>query len=405
MSRVVQRAADAPLVIGHRGACGYLPEHTLASYRMAIGMGVDFIEPDLVLTKDQRLIARHDNELSLTTDVARRREFVHRFTTKLVDGVQRKGWFCEDFELSEIKALRVLDSYPDRHGSLEMDEAELRIPSIEEVIALVREEEARSGSRIGIYPETKIPTYYARNGCYLDGSPIHQSIGRLLIEALLREGFSAPDRVFIQSFEIANLIELHERIMPSNGLTLPLIQLFGDIEGGMVLPEGDFSMPYDLRYHHQRGDDLGSYYGNLAEIAEVVSRRSYRSLLCKEAIEWMAGHYASGIGLWIGNLLPKSPLGGLDVGASALTGRNGAADHGTMSALIRFARKRGMHLHAYPLCLMAPSPQSSGIAWRDREIEEALQLFNQGVNGLFCNLPDIGVEAKRRFLAGGDRSE
>jgi glycerophosphoryl diester phosphodiesterase len=170
-------AANSPLVIGHRGACGYLPEHTLASYRLAIEMGVDFIEPDLVLTRDNRLIARHDNELSLTTDVAQHREFADRYTTKQVDGMQRAGWFCEDFELSEIKTLRSRWSSADNPEWPDPDEAILGIPTLEEIIALVKEEETTGGLSIGIYPETKYPTYYAFEGGYLDGSPIRQSIG------------------------------------------------------------------------------------------------------------------------------------------------------------------------------------------------------------------------------------
>jgi glycerophosphoryl diester phosphodiesterase len=405
MKRLVQGVDANPLVIGHRGACGYLPEHTLASYRMAIEMGVDFIEPDLVLSRDHRLIARHDNELSLTTDVAQRREFRHRFTTKLVDGVQRKGWFCEDFELSEIKALRVLHNHPARHGSQDMDEGELGVACFEEIIALVREVEARRGLRIGIYPETKIPTYYAHEGSYLDGSPIRQSIGRLLVEALMREEFTAPDRVFIQSFEIENLIELHDRIMPSKGLRLPLIQLFGDIKGNLKLPEGDFSMSYDFVYHHHRGDDLGRLYPDLVGIAGVESRPGYQALASTAALDWMADRYAGGIGLWIGNLLAESAKAAGNANNSSMTASAGSDNSEATPSLIHTARQRGLHVHAYPLCDRSALSHPVQGDWREREMEEAIVLFNQGVDGLFCNLPDIGVEAKRRFMLHGNRPQ
>ncbi|MEW8028057.1 MAG: glycerophosphodiester phosphodiesterase family protein [Candidatus Thiodiazotropha sp.] len=398
MKRLERVADNIPLVIGHRGACGYLPEHTLASYRLAIEMGVDFIEPDLVLTRDHRLIARHDNELSLTTDVAQHREFADRYTTKLVDGMHRVGWFCEDFELSEIKTLRSQWSASGSHESSEQDEAAIDIPTLEEIIALVREEEAARGLRIGIYPETKYPTYYAFEGAYLDGSPIQQSISRLLIDALLQEGFTDTDRVFIQSFEIANLIELHDLIMPRHGLQLPLIQLFGDIKGELILPEGDFTRPYDFVYHHNRGGDLESYYGDLVGIPEVVSQRDYQVLTSPAAIDWMADHYASGIAVWIGTLLPTHSMYSVTSKGRGKTGNIDALDRGTMPAYIEHALNRGMHVHIFPLCERSSIPPSRSSVLLERQKREAIHLFNQGVDGIFFNLPDIGVEAKQQFL-------
>ncbi|MES9975780.1 glycerophosphodiester phosphodiesterase family protein [Candidatus Thiodiazotropha sp. LNASS1] len=396
--RNVSVAADRPLVIGHRGACGYLPEHTLASYRLAIRMGVDFIEPDLVLTRDHRLIARHDNELSLTTDVAQHPEFADRYTTKQVDGMQREGWFCEDFELSEIKTLGIRWSDPDSREWRELNEAELGIPTLEEVIALVRQEELAHGLKIGIYPETKYPTYYAFEGGYLDGSPIHKSISRILIEVLQREAFTAKDRVFIQSFEIANLIELHDRIMPSYNLELPLIQLFGDIKGELTLPEGDFSRPYDFVYHHNRGDDLEHYYGDLTSIATVVSQLNYQLLTSPAAIDWMVNRYASGIATWLGSLMPTLSMYNIDSEDSNTTGYIDSVDRGTVPPYIEHALNRGMHVHVFPLCEHSSTPQTGDGAWREGLKSEAIHLFNQGVDGIFFNLPDIGVEAKRHFL-------
>jgi glycerophosphoryl diester phosphodiesterase len=376
---------NSPLLIGHRGACGYLPEHTLASYRLAIEMGVDFIEPDLVLTRDQRLIARHDNELSLTTDVAQHPEFADRYTTKQVDGMQRTGWFCEDFELSEIKTLRSRWSNAENLEWSDPDETTLGIPSLEEIIALVREEERMHGLNIGIYPETKYPTYYAFEGIHLDGSPIRQSISRLLIDVLSREAFTAADRVFIQSFEIANLIELHDHIMPSYGLALPLFQLFGDIKGQLTLPEGDFTRPYDFAYHTNQEHGFERQYGDLVEIAGVLSQRDYQALASPAALDWMADRYASGIATWSGSL-------------------SDSEESAAIPSYVDHALNRGMHVHVFPLCDRSPMSQSGNRAWLERQKREAIELFSLGVDGIFFNLPDIGVEAKQQFLLRKDRS-
>ncbi|MES9971302.1 MAG: glycerophosphodiester phosphodiesterase family protein [Candidatus Thiodiazotropha sp.] len=378
MKRLLAGEEIRPLVIGHRGACGYLPEHTLASYRLAIEMGADFIEPDLVLTRDGRLIARHDNELGCTTDIAHHPEFADRYTTKLVDGMRRRGWFCEDFDLAEIKRLTCIWSQADGLPLPGADPGLYPIPTLEEILALVRDEEKRSGLKIGIYPETKLPTYYAMEGCYLDGAPIRQSIGRILIEVLQQESFTSPERIYIQSFEVANLIELHDQIMPEYGLELPLIQLIGDITGELILPEGNFSIPYDFIYHRDRRDDLEKYYAELPDIVDGVTERGYQALSLPEATDWMAQHYATGIAMWIDNLFSKSIL--------------------EDTSIIDNAHTCGMQVHAYPLCETVSSVQSSSKLWRERLESQAMQLFHQGVDGIFFNQPDIGVEARSLFL-------
>lgn len=191
-----------PVVIGHRGACGYRPEHTLASYRLAIELGADFIEPDLVSTRDGVLVARHENEISTTTDVADHPELADRRTTKVVDGVALTGWFTEDLTLEELKALRARERIPElRPANTAYDDRD-EIPTFTEILDLVATANADRlpGAAVGVYPETKHPSYFAGIGLALEEP---------LVAALEAAGYRGPDaRVFVQSFEVGNLRRL-----------------------------------------------------------------------------------------------------------------------------------------------------------------------------------------------------
>ena len=229
-----------PLIIAHRGASGYRPEHTLASYELAIGMGADFIEPDLVSTKDHVLIARHENEISGTTDVAEHPEFAARKTTKKIDGHEVTGWLTEDFTLAEIKTLRAKERLPFRNQTYN---GQFEVPTFAEVIALAKRKSAETGRTIGVYPETKHPTWFRSIGL-----PLEEPLLAALKEAGYR-GRTAP--VYIQSFEVENLKMLR------NLTDLPLIQLM-EAEGR----PWDFTVAGDPRTYH----DLATRAG-LAEIA------------------------------------------------------------------------------------------------------------------------------------------
>jgi glycerophosphoryl diester phosphodiesterase len=197
-----------PLVIAHRGASGYRPEHTLEAYRLAIAMGADFIEPDLVLTADGVLVARHENELSATTDVESRAEFAGRRTTKDVAGRTVTGWFVEDFTLAELRTLRACERLPELRQRNRLYDGRSTIPTFAEIVELARWEAVRLGRRIGVYPETKLASYFARLGLP------HE-------EPLLRDlELAGPDvPVFIQSFEPWSLRRLARRT------SVPLVQL------------------------------------------------------------------------------------------------------------------------------------------------------------------------------------
>ncbi|MBT9472877.1 MAG: glycerophosphodiester phosphodiesterase [Pseudomonadota bacterium] len=189
--------ARKPIVIAHRGASGERPEHTLMGYRLAVDQGCDFIEPDLVLTMDGVLVVRHENEISGTTDVASRREFAIRRTTKFIDGEKIEGWFAEDFTLAELKTLRARERLPDlRPGSAKFDGREA-VPTFQEVIDLATAESRRVGRTIGVYPEMKHPAFLASLGLPIEAR---------LAAALKTNGLDARDApVFVQCFEAAPL--------------------------------------------------------------------------------------------------------------------------------------------------------------------------------------------------------
>ncbi len=189
-----------PLVVAHRGASGYRPEHTLAAYELAIEMGSDYIEPDLVSTKDGHLVARHENEIGGTTDVADRPEFADRRTTKIIDGRPITGWFTEDFTLAELKTLRAEERLPQVRPQSAAYDGMFEIPTFEEVIELVARVEAETGREIGIAPETKHPTYFDSIGLSMEEE----------IDATLEEyGLDTPKaKVVLQSFETENLRDL-----------------------------------------------------------------------------------------------------------------------------------------------------------------------------------------------------
>lgn len=204
-------ASAQPIVIAHRGASGLRPEHTLAAYRLAIAQGADFIEADAVMTRDGVLVARHENEIGGTTNVADHPEFAARRTAKTIDGASVSGWFAEDFTLAELKTLRARERLPDLRPESRRHDGDEAIPTLQEVIDLVRAEEKAGGRTIGLYIETKHPSYHRRLGLAMDEA---------LVGLLERNDLSAKGaRIFIESFEVGNLQRLHQ-------LTdLPLIQL------------------------------------------------------------------------------------------------------------------------------------------------------------------------------------
>ncbi len=201
------------LVIAHRGASGERPEHTIASYRLAIEQGADYIEPDLVSTRDGVLVARHENEIGGTTDVAQHPEFAARRRTQIIDGETMTGWFTEDFTLAEIKTLRARERLPDLRPQNCVHDGRYEIPTFDEILELAEDASSTrpAGRKIGVYPETKHPAHFSGIGLALE-QPV--------LDALHRHGYAGEGSpVFIQSFDPRNLRLLR-------GMTrLPLVQL------------------------------------------------------------------------------------------------------------------------------------------------------------------------------------
>ena len=198
------------IVIAHRGASGYRPEHTLEAYRLAIALGTDYIEPDVVVTTDEVPVARHENEISATTDVADHPEFANRLATKDINGRRVTGWFIEDFTLAELRTLRARERMPALRSHNQLYDDQFTIPTLTEILELARTESARLGRPIGVYPEIKLPAYFATLGLRVADATVAQ---------LRRTGSGLP--VYLQSFDPKCLRALAEHT------TIPLVQLVG----------------------------------------------------------------------------------------------------------------------------------------------------------------------------------
>lgn len=231
-----------PVVIGHRGASGYRPEHTLASYQLAIEQGADFIEPDVVSTSDGVLVARHENEISGTTDVSAHPEFATRRTTKVIDGTSITGWFTEDFTYAELSTLRAKERLPQVRPDNTAYDGQFAIPTLDEVLDLA----VREG--VGVYPETKHPSYF-------------DSIGLSLEEPLVAalEAHDLDDRkddVIVQSFEVTNLQDLDQMTK------VDLAQLVDATKGPADLPGVTYASmitPAGLKAISKYADGLGAH--------------------------------------------------------------------------------------------------------------------------------------------------
>ncbi len=381
------------IVIAHRGASGYRPEHTLESYRLAIRQGADFIEPDLVITRDGILVARHDNEISTTTDVAEHRAFDGRRTTKTVDGIPITGWFAEDFTLAELKSLRAKERLPTLRPDNMRFDGLYQIPTFAEVVQLA-DRESREGRVVGVYPETKHPTYFAREGRHLDGSPIATSLGEKLVATLVAERFVDPRRVYVQSFEIENLLELKKRLMPDAGVDLPLVQLYGNL---------DADTPYDVTYNVRAGADLSNIYGELKPLIahRLAADMRYAALATGPVLRWMRANYADGIGPWKGDLLVRSPHDrSRRRGAAAKGGHADTAigNLGRAHPMLAHALRAGLQVHPYTLRAEPDFLVRTSAGTVLPLIDEAESLYALGVQGLFIDQPDIGFAARKRFL-------
>lgn len=328
--------SNGDTVIAHRGASGYRPEHTLASYALAIRQCADFIEPDLVATKDGVLVARHENEIGGTTNVADKPEFADRRTTKTIDGRAVTGWFTEDFTLAELRTLRAKERIPATRPENATFDGLYPVPTLDEVLDLARRSRTCDGRTVGVYPETKHPTYFDSVGLSLEEP---------LVAALKTAGLDhRHDRVLLQSFETANLRQLH-RISDNQ-----IVQLV-DCSGA----------PYDL----VAAGDPRTY-------ADLVTAASLRDI----------SRYADGVGLCKNVMIPRTADNRL----------------GEPTSVIRDAHRAGLVVHGWTFrrentflpveYRVGSDPAATG------DLEGEIQRFlDAGMDGFFTDNPDLGVAA------------
>lgn len=341
MAEVELPVGKPPVVIAHRGASGYLPEHTLAAYERAMRMGADFIEPDLVSTKDGHLIARHESRLDSTTDVASHPEFAHLNTTKQIDGRTLSGWFTEDFTLAQIKTLKARERLPELRPASARHDGQYEVPTLAEILALLARWRDETGQRIGIYPETKHPSHFAGLGLSMEAQLVRQ-----LHEAGFR---TAEDPVYIQSFEVGNLKALRKVT------EIRLVQLLLD-EGG----------PYD---HVLAGDPI--------TYAEMATSDGLRTI----------AQYADGVGPYKGMILSPAPDGALK------------PKHAT--DFVTDAHAAGLLVHPYTFraenyflpdqLKVGDRPDAHGAMRAELDI-----FIGLGIDGYFTDNADIGVAARDR---------
>jgi glycerophosphoryl diester phosphodiesterase len=328
------------LVIGHRGAAGYRPEHTLGSYELAARMGADFIEPDLVSTKDHVLVARHEPDITGTTDVASHPEFADRKRTVMLDGVSVTGWFTHDFTVAELKTLRAVERLPAVRQHNTLYNGLYQVPTFEEILDLRGRLSRELGRTVGVYPETKHPTYFRNLGL-----PIEEP----LVAALRAHGLdTAHAPVFVQSFEANNLRDLHTRFRlrsPKVFLTAAAGTPFNDPR-----PYADYLTP-----------------AGLAELAGFVN----------------------GIGPDKAQIIPRNADNTLGTPTALVTNAHGA---GLVLHPYTF-RAENQFLPAN--LQVTADPNAYG-----RAIDEHLTFLRAGIDGLFTDQADIGVLA-RHILASG----
>ncbi len=355
-----------PVLVAHRGASGYLPEETLEAYEKAITLGADAIEPDLISTQDGVLIARHDPNLALTTDVATRPEFTSRNKTTSVDGEMQTGWFASDFTLAEIKTLGCLSTDAERPQQFN---GQFKIVTFQEILDLIDRKSAETGRRVAVYPETKNPSYHRQLGL-----PLEDKLITLLITAGLNSR-TAP--VYVQSFEPGSL-----KYLRSKGLQTRMVQLIDADDVDYATGALTYVVPYDRPYDWTSAGDrrLFSDMVTPAGLAEIKT-------------------YADGIGPWKRYIVSVKGKLGPD---GKLVDQNGdgkinEADTSTLPAtdLIERAHQIGLFVHPYTF---RNEPRRLAMDFSGDPQAEYKAFYRLGIDGLFSDFIDTAVAARSELL-------
>ena len=360
-----------PLVVAHRGASGYLPEETLEAYARAIELGADMIEMDLVSTKDGVLITRHDPNLAISTDVAKHPEFAQRKKTIQVDGETQTGWFSNDFTLAEIKRLGAISTDAERPQQFN---GQYKVPTFQEVIDLAKAKSRETGRTIGIYPETKNPTYFRDLGLPMEDKLI------AMLEAAGWNSRGAP--VLVQSFEPGSL-----KYMKSKGLKTRLVQLIDGDGIDMATGRMTYAVPVDRPYEWTKAGDRRNFDVMVtpAGLAEIKT-------------------YADGIGPWKRYIVSIKGTVGAD-GKPVDVNRDGKvndADATSMAAtnLVAEAHKLGLLVHPFTF-----RNESRRLAsdYKGDAANEYLAFYRLGVDGVFTDFTDTALAARRTWLKENGR--
>ncbi len=356
-----------PKVVAHRGASGYLPEETLEAYQRAIDLGADAIEPDLISTKDGVLIARHDPNLAISTDVAKHAEFAARKRVDwLVDGEKQTGWFAHDFTLAEIKTLGAISTDAERAQQFN---GLYKVVTFQEIVDLAKAQSIKLGREIAVYPETKNPTYHRDLNLALEDKLI------TIINAAGWNNKSAP--IFVQSFEPSSL-----KSMRNKGLNTKMVQLIDADDYDLKAGSLTYAAPYDKPYDWFKAGDarLFSAMVTPAGLAEIKT-------------------YADGIGPWKPYIIPVK--GSLDA-AGNLKDTNGDgkanlndATSQAPTSLIADAHKAGLFVHAYTF--RNELRRLTADANKDPKAEYLLY-YRLGIDGLFSDFADTAVAARKDYL-------
>ncbi len=362
-----------PIIIGHRGAPGYLPEHTLEGYALAIELGADFIEPDLVMTKDGHLIARHEPNIINTTDVKNHPEFASRRRTAIIDGFEDEGWFASDFTLAEIKTLRAVQAFGERPQQFN---GQFEIPTLEEIIDLAKRKSEEKGRTIGIYPETKHSTYHRSIGLPMEAK---------LLQVLRAAGWDRRDApVFIQSFEQSNLKELRRMT------TVRLVQL---VDANDVNPDGslDFTAPFDRPFDWTASGD------------PALLARQFDFFVTDEGLREIRT-YADAIGPWKRYIVSTAAVdlnGDGVVGDENGDGKINEADRKLLppTDLIQRAHAHGLLVHTWTF---RNEQRRLPADYQGNPVNEYLQFYELGIDGVFSDFADTALASRVLFELSRD---
>jgi glycerophosphoryl diester phosphodiesterase len=354
-------ATPAKLVVAHRGASGYAPEHSQSAYELALNQQADVIELDLVVSKDHKLLIRHENELSLSTNVEDRAEFANRKTSKVIDGLTVSGWFAEDFTLDELRSLQLRETKPNERPHNRQQNDQLPLLSLQDFLNW-NQQQWQSGKKFDVYMELKHPTYFR----YQAGN-FTADTAELLRQHLTQQPLPASQKLYLESFEAEPLKRWHSWRAQFT-FSIELVQLLGDVSGGSTLPKDNFAYPWDMVYSVQQ--------------TQSTTLPTYAGMVSAEGLKAIA-EYANAIGPWRDNLYSYAG--------------------GPVAPWLSQAKTLGLKIHPYTYRAEDVFRQVTPAGKRQSLCEELRWLFQQSwLDGIFTDQPDIAIQARQGLCKSND---